>query len=84
MTLGSGQDIYRFFSQISYYTEMSVNLNSNSITFSKEKANVLSKYCYTIYRTSLQNVNWKSINCKLFFVKNIANPFTRGTIRILP
>ena len=57
MTLGSGQDIYRFFSQISYYTEMSVNLNSNSITFSKEKANVLSKYCYTIYRTSLQNVN---------------------------
>lgn len=57
MILSSGQDIFRFFSQISYYTEMSVNLNSNSITFSKEKANIFSKYSYTIYRTSLQNVN---------------------------
>lgn len=83
MILSSGQDIFRFFSQISYYTEMSVNLNSNSITFSKEKANIFSKYSYTIYRTSLQNVNWKSTNCKLFFV-NLANPFTRGTIRTLP
>lgn len=83
MILSSGQYIFRFFSPISYYTEMSVNLNSNLITFSKEKANILSKYSYTIYRTSLQNVNWKSTNCKLFFV-NIANPFTRGTIRTLP
>lgn len=63
---------------------MSVNLNSNSITFSKEKANILSKYIYTIYRTSLQNVNWKSINYQFFFVKNIANPFTRGTYHSYP
>lgn len=53
--------------------------SSNSITLSKGKANILSKHIYIIYRTSLQNVHWKSINCKLFFVKNIANPFTGGT-----
>lgn len=54
---------------------VSQSLCSNRITLSKGKANILSKYIYIIYRTSSQNVNWKSYQLQIIFCKEYSKSF---------